>query len=426
MLFKAALAVFMRGLAACAIFAFNFVVAKRLDPVASGYFLWAFSGVVIFLQVGLMGFHDVALKHIARSVGSGKDSEAWSISGLIFSRVLLAFIIVSSLLLLLSEKIAHAIFPESREVVLVVRLMVPGLAFNGMSHLLSFQLQGAGKPAKAIFSLSIGHYALFCAILILSGTHSPVMASAIYSFASLINTLLAFVWWRNAIPSKTRVPVDRRELWSMAMPLWAIALMSVIVNWGGQLISGIWVSAEEISHYAVAMRAVALINFILLAMNFVVAPRIAQLHAAHDIQGLQSFITTVTRFLYSIAIPVAACVILFSDQVMGIFGSEFSRSGRILLVLAVGQIINVLTGPVSHLLTMTGNERSFRNVYVLSSALCLLLTYALTKRLGILGTAVATSLAISLQNGLAAYMVRKKLGISISPFRSTSATDDVR
>ena len=411
------LVVFVRAFAAASIFLFNYVVAKWLTVVDSGYFFWTFSGLVIAVQIAVMGFHDVAMKYVARYSGNEDWGRTWEVSIKILSWVTVALFIVAALSFSLAEAFADRFFSGTSDVASIIMVMAPSIIFSGISHVVSFQLQGIGRPLKAIFSLSIGQYLTFFCIFFAFDIQDAVSAGAAYTFSTLLNMIIALWWWRKAIPNVKRTSIDTGELWRMALPMWVIAVMAVFVNWGGQFVSALWVDAEDIAHYAVALRAVALINFVLIAMNFIVAPRIARLHAANDEQELQNFIFITVRALYLLAAPAVLLIFFFSSEIMSLFGSNFSNSGDILLILTAGQIINVMTGPVGYLLTMTGHERHMRNMYIFSGFFCIILTYILTSHMGIRGTAWATSLSILVQNLGAAYLVKRKLGISISPFR---------
>jgi len=95
---------------------------------------------------------------------------------------------------------------------------------------------------------------------------------------------------------------------------------------------------------------------------------------------------------------------------MGLFGDEFIVAGNLLVIMAIGQFINVATGSVGYLLNMSGHERDFRRVTFFSGPLTVILSFILIDQYGVLGAAIATAVGLSLQNILALFMVRKRLG----------------
>jgi len=62
---------------------------------------------------------------------------------------------------------------------------------------------------------------------------------------------------------------------------------------------------------------------------------------------------------------------------------------------------------------MSGNERDMRTIALLCGPTAVGLAFALTIPFGSTGAAVSTAIAVSLQNILAAFYVRKRLGFSI-------------
>ena len=88
-----------------------------------------------------------------------------------------------------------------------------------------------------------------------------------------------------------------------------------------------------------------------------------------------------------------------------------------LVVLAIGQFINVSTGSVGFVLIMAGNERLARNNTLLAATVSLVLNVLLIPPLGALGAAIATAASIASLNLSAAYLVKRRLGILTIPLR---------
>ena len=81
-------------------------------------------------------------------------------------------------------------------------------------------------------------------------------------------------------------------------------------------------------------------------------------------------------------------------------------------MVAVGQVINVITGSVGYLLNMTGHEKDMRNVVLFSGPLAIVLAFSLTSHFGLMGAAYATAISVATQNLLAVWMVKKRLGFN--------------
>ena len=95
---------------------------------------------------------------------------------------------------------------------------------------------------------------------------------------------------------------------------------------------------------------------------------------------------------------------------MGFFGEGYERGSLLLLIMSLGQFVNVATGSVGYLLTMSGHEKDFRRVTLFAGPLTVILSYLLIIQYDSLGAAIATAIGLSLQNIGALFMVRKRLG----------------
>ena len=104
---------------------------------------------------------------------------------------------------------------------------------------------------------------------------------------------------------------------------------------------------------------------------------------------------------------------------MALFGAQFVVGGPLLQILAIGQFFNAICGSVGLLLIMSGNERDVRTLTLCSGSFALALIWVLTVYLGEHGNALGIALAVAVQNLLAVYFVRKRLGFnSLAVWRS--------
>lgn len=423
MLIKFFIVLSVRSLGALSIFGLNFLIVRKMVPEEAGVFLWMYSALMIGVQFSIVGFHDVSLKYIAQKKGVEDWASINSISRKILRWVFWLSGITSLLFYGAAGPMAQLFFPGQLEAKSVFQAMSPSVLFFGLATVLSYQMQAIHSPLKSVFILSIGAPLFFCILFVSMGITSPVEAGWVYTASCFLNLCVAVLWWFRQTPRAEYTNFESRQLWQMAMPMWGIAIMSVTVNWGGQFLSALWITADQVASYAVALRIAALINFLLIAMNFIVAPKIAQLHAKQQKAELQNLVTQTMRTLYVMAMPIVIGVVVFAGELMSLFGSQFSSGKQVLVILALGQLINVATGPVGYLLTMTGHETAMRNMYVLSGVACISLVCVLTPFYGVVGAAWATTISIALQNIGAALLTVSKLKISVSPFRKHNAIE---
>ena len=100
-----------------------------------------------------------------------------------------------------------------------------------------------------------------------------------------------------------------------------------------------------------------------------------------------------------------------AEDVLRVFGSEFSGGGAALLLLAAGQLINIATGSVGFVLIMVGRTGWDLVVYAASLALNLGLAFWLCPRYGMEGAAVANAVTFALSKWARLALVKRFVGI---------------
>jgi O-antigen/teichoic acid export membrane protein len=186
--------------------------------------------------------------------------------------------------------------------------------------------------------------------------------------------------------------------------------MSLAVQWSGILISGAVLRAEDVALLSAAQRTAMLASFVLMVVNMVVAPRYARMWKEKDLKRIKRLAKWSTRSMTLMVLPVVTILIVYSSEILSMFGQDFAGGANLLIIMVLGQLVNVGTGSVGYLLNMTGNEAIYRALTIISGVFGMLLAYFLISTLGVLGGALAFTLSGIFQNILGVIAVRKKLG----------------
>ena len=413
LLWQSGIAFAVRLLGALAGFMLSLVIARTLSPEQAGYYFFAFSVVVVLGSVGEMGLTHSFL----RFIGASKGDRNWAQASSVFKKGIgWSFISACSMavLLWLAAPWLSSHIMGKPDVGPVLQVMAPGVVFFALFTLNGHALQALGKVAKAVFTLNVGVPVTLTVVLLMGAGTDAKTTAVWYSIAALGMTALSFIWWLRS-PGIQWWGVEKfpaATLWQSCFPLWTVAIFGQAVQWSGQLISGAYVASEEIAMLAVAQRTAMLTSFILMAVNLVVAPKFAALYKQGKNDELQSIAIFATRLMVLFALPVVGFMLLFPEWLMWLFGEEYKAGANLLRILAIGQFINVITGSVGFLLTMSGHERDMRNVVLFSGPLAIILALLLTPLYGVTGATVATAISVASQNLLAVAMVRKRLGFN--------------
>jgi O-antigen/teichoic acid export membrane protein len=304
-----------------------------------------------------------------------------------------------------ADFVSESIFNKS-ELAPVLKNMSPAIMGVALFSIVAMAFQGMKRIISSVFILNISINILLVFALLLVTTTSAARVGQYYSMASFITLVLGIaLYYRYKDDSNNKVAW--RTLFTSSLPLWVVVLMGQLVLWMGQLTAGIWASEEQIAQLAIAQRVAMLTSFILVAVNMVVAPRFAQKH-----KELQNLAVLSVKLITLIAFPLLLIMLIFPDYILSFFGQGFAGGAIYLQILAIGQFINVITGSVGYLLSMSGHEKDLRNTTLVSGVLVLVLCVVLVPLIGALGGAIATAIAVATQNLLAVFWVKKRLGFN--------------
>lgn len=108
-------------------------------------------------------------------------------------------------------------------------------------------------------------------------------------------------------------------------------------------------------------------------------------------------------------------MVALSSQIMSSFGPDFALAAVLLQIITLGQVVSIATGSANMLMVSTGNEDALKFTYYTGAAIAVIVCACLIPVYGVLGGAVATAMAIAIQNIATVTMVRKRLGMTVLP-----------
>jgi O-antigen/teichoic acid export membrane protein len=181
-----------------------------------------------------------------------------------------------------------------------------------------------------------------------------------------------------------------REWLKIALPLLLQAAFIVVLFRTDILMIGSLAGAEAAGIYSAASNTAMWVAFFLQIINIVVAPAFATLHARGDRAGLQAVVSTTALWVLWPSLLIALLLMVFSKPILAIFGPEFITADWVLKTLVIGEVINVLFGPVSFLLGMTGHQNKSAMVFGCCAVINLILNPIAIMLFGVLGSAMTT------------------------------------
>jgi len=414
MLIKSLQVFFIRGFGAGAGFLVSFMVAHTLNVTEAGYFFLSLALISLIGTFITLGSPTLIIKLI----GSEHDNSWIKINNglnsfIFYSSLIGLFIVIFCYYYSIS---ISRLFDKPELVNFIPTIAISALIFS-LLQIIASSLQGRQEANIASLVQNVTTPIFFISVmggsLFFNYSFTALDAIYIYSFGILSSLSLSFFLWFKDTRTKffLKFRIDKNLATSMA-PLFVVMIMTQIVQWSGQLATGRYLSVENVAYFSVAQRTALLATFVLIAVNLIVAPKFANAFAKNNLAKVNELALTSSKSMLVIATPILIFMLVLPDFLMSLFGENFIVAAPILQILAIGQFINVISGSVGYLLNMTGHEKDFRNIVLISGPLALILAFILTKHFGLYGAAYATAISVATQNLLAVWMVKKRLGFN--------------
>jgi len=219
--------------------------------------------------------------------------------------------------------------------------------------------------------------------------------------STVVAVTLAFYWYRRVLTAsfgETVVrSIEERGMWlRFSIPLYLRDLLDVVWTWLSMWVLGYCAATLEVGWYSAAQKIALFVAFPLHAFNAIFGPIVAELYGRGATRSLEPLLKTVTRWIFTVSLPVFLVVVFCNSGLLAVFGREFAGAKETLLLVALGQLLNAATGPVGLLLIMTGRP----GISLLNAALLCVFTLVLGMALIPGGGAVGAGATYAISLGL--------------------------
>jgi len=207
-----------------------------------------------------------------------------------------------------------------------------------------------------------------------------------------------------------------KEWFITSIPFLLLAGSFVLLNNIDLIMIGNMIDMENVGIYKATVRVAEIVIFSISAVTIIIQPKIVQLFKKNDHTNLQKTIAKSTIVIFVTSLSFSIFILLFSKEILGLFGEDFIKGKDALLILVLIQLINAFFGQMGVLLNMTGNERYSLYAVILAMLLNTILNYFLIPQYGINGAAIASAFSILTWNMYLFIVVIRKLKINTTIF----------
>jgi O-antigen/teichoic acid export membrane protein len=380
------------------------VLGRLLGPEGFGIYSLVFA-LVGFTALPLnFGLSTLAL----RDVSALSARKQWNeLTG--FIRFALLVVVLYAAVVALLAATAWPLFAWHTSPILLATLSIGLilLPFHAAGEVLGAVLRALGRVVTGQLPDLLLKQALLLALLAIvvatlgSTWLTPSRALTLLLAAAVLATMLAVLVLARSTPlvtwhGGTMLPLrDGLRRW---LPLALLGIMQGANLHTDVLMLGLLADPTAVGVYRVAAQCSLLVAFNIAVFGPVIGPHVARLHARGDKAAVQRLVGWAARCIFAAACPVFIVLVLFGTSILGFFGSDYQAGAAALAILATGQLVNASTGAAGLVLNVTGHERDTMLAVAVAAVTTVVGSLILVPPLGLLGSAMATALSLTLSN----------------------------
>ena len=387
-----------RGLGRLTMLAFQVVLARLLTPAAFGLFALGWTGFRLAEAIGPLGLQAGVLRFASATAATDPSLARPTV----FRATRLALTsgaILGGAMFLLAPAVAAAVFHKPGAVG-ALRWFALGVPFLTVLIVAAGATQALQTTRYVATIRELGQpllVALFATAAVLAGLGVSGAAMGAVC-ATIVAAAAALVTANHVFPrgkGKT-TGVSTRALLVVSIPAAAASSFRLLLAWTDRLVVGAYLPAASLGAYHAAAQLAAVLTMIVVSFAGILSAMIMAALAAGETRQARSLYQTSIKWMLYLATPVLVPLIVAPQAVLAAtFGPAYTAAAPSLRVLAGSQGISLLAGSVGGLLVMTGHERRWALIAATSFITNLGLSLWLTPRLGLLGAAMSTGIALA-------------------------------
>jgi len=384
-------------------FVFVVLLSRFLSTADLGLYYLAFNAVSIAGLLGMLGIDSGVLRFLSIYHGCRDPENMKAVLHRALAVSLPLSAAVALALAVFSHEISVGVFSKP-DLSPVLRIMSLYVVLSTLTLVLLAATQAMKHMQYRVYAMDITNTMLKIALVALFyfafglRLYGAVLACVL---SIGIASIMAGVFVLRVFPrsgSKGGKRPQLRKLLSFSIPQSFSALMHRGVGVSDTLLLGYFTVAASVGIYTVAVKILMLLTCVLVSFNMMFSPMIADLHHRQRLTELATLYGVVTKWIFTLSLPLCLFAVLFADRILIAFGKEFEAGVGCLVILCIGQMINAATGPSGLMVSMSGHQyiNLFNNV--LTIVLNVGLHVILIPRYGIAGAAMSTASSLAFVN----------------------------
>jgi O-antigen/teichoic acid export membrane protein len=394
-------------------------LASTLGPEGLGVVDFSNKFGMILLILTMFGFQNVIIKLVAIAKGKLDNYGIVTVlkTSLVFNGILslcIACIGAIALPFILD------IWSDNHDLYIPLLIVFVMLIPQTISRVYGSALNGYGKIWQAnLVNQTLSVLLVGLGLLIywnLNISFTPVSVLLLYAISRIILAVVVKVFWNQTFKSKLKGQFNFKPMFKMAKPLLLVTGTGVIASNADVIMLGMLGTFKDVGIYSVAARLALLTSFFLQVTNAAISPKLASLFNESKIIEMRLMVQRVSIALTIVALLFVIFFVTLGQWLLGFWGVEFQEAYWVLIILVIGQFLNISTGCSGMILIMCGFEKIHGYLSLVAVILNIILNVLLISSYGALGAAFATAITVVIENISKVIFAKQKVGISTIPF----------
>ena len=285
----------------------------------------------------------------------------------------------------------------------VLKLLAFALPSLALARVLGAIANGLGKiKYRVLIEDLIPPAAMMISVLLLSLRRLGLLeAVTAYTLANVLAAAAGIFFVLRILPRQGRWTTSlagAKALLLFSWPTMFVATLNFLVPRIDVFAVGYFLSSSKVGIYTAANTTTFILGMSLVSLNLAVSPAFASLYHNESMDELSKVYKEGTRWVFLLTLPIFLFLTVAAREVMGLFGKGFAEGDKVLVLLSVGQLVNILVGSAGYLLIMSGRPKLELANTALFTLLKLSLSLVMIPRWGLVGAALSTGISVALLN----------------------------
>jgi O-antigen/teichoic acid export membrane protein len=398
--------------------ALQLLLARALRLEEFGSWIVAFSFVEVLSVAGLMGGDWLLLRQGSYYQGIGDLRRLRATIRLALSMSAIALTAMGVALLVLGPVVAVRVFNNESTGSLLRLAGIVGPVF-GIRQMLLYGTQAFKSVRDAALIRNLAQpiaRLVFVSIAVLKVSTPEAAFVGLLIAEVLLMVGSAVLLNRRVSMIGPTDHIDRKALILFAGSVLGSRIVEGLRNQTSVVVLGALATVSASGLFAASRRLTAAPGLMTSAMNQVYSPMASELFLRENKGDLEVLIKSMARWIFVFAFPFFCLLAAFPGELLSIFGESFRDASDALVVLAIGMLFLIATGPVTTTLIVVGRPR----LAFLDNMLALIaeigLGFLLVPTYGIIGAAVAATFGRFVNNVVPLLQVWRIL--RVHPYRA--------